>query len=160
MFLRIPCSQCRLPTNKDGMEKNEWGKCRFNISKAGNLRAFSQCRLPPFKNTVFVPIQSVLTKKPGDYRLRYIKTILSFQNSVQLPPCLTGGCFFKRVISICHISLKSPFYADFNDTNLKVFFDTSQISQSKLSIPKILESHWLIWEASKKTLRLVSLKSA
>ena len=24
----------------DGKEKNEWGKYRFNISKAGNLRAF------------------------------------------------------------------------------------------------------------------------
>ena len=31
---------------------------------------------------------------------------------------------------------------------------------SQLSIPKILESHWLILEPSKKTLRLVSLKSA
>ena len=79
---------------------------------------------------------------------------------VQLHPASLEGDFFSRVISICHISLKSPFYADFNDTNLNVFFDPSQISQSKLSIPKILESHWLIWEASKKTLRLVSLKSA
>ena len=67
---------------------------------------------------------------------------------------------FTGVTSIWHISLKSPFYADFNDINLKILLDPSQISQSKLSVPKILESHWLIWEASKKTLRLVSLKSA
>ena len=26
--------------SKDGKEKNEWGKYHFNISKAGNLRAF------------------------------------------------------------------------------------------------------------------------
>ena len=31
--------------DKDGKEKNGWGKYRFNIFKAGNLRLFSQCRL-------------------------------------------------------------------------------------------------------------------
>ena len=64
------------------------------------ISGLSQCRLPPFKNTVFVPIQSVLTKKPGDYRLRYIKTILSFQNSVTYGEVTTRDCLIWGNIRI------------------------------------------------------------
>ena len=53
---------------------------------------------------------------------------------------------FSRVISICHISQKSPFYANFNDTTLKVFFDASQISQWDSSILGIFNFDWLIWD--------------
>ena len=100
------------------------------------ISGLSQCRLPPFKNTVFVPIQSVLTKKPGDYRLRYIKTILSFQNSVTYGEVTTRDCLVWGNIRIQSFQATKCFlfYIDCIRQNFITFF-TIFIEHKPLKIP-------------------------